>query len=181
MGKTMPLFHLLDRNLGHSIRLTGSLQQWHKSIPGRKKRRKGDIDLSAVAMENVPKLELSPVKIVHLDNDVVSAPEAQKPVISAPEACVRHGTAMHDSMDLATHTPVDTPSEPKRPKTLFYRVLLWLLIQGPWILMIGLVYPVFIWYATCRVFIVAESFLSLRRVPTGVYETVSWAQYIPHF
>ena len=30
-----------------------------------------------------------------------------------------------------------------------------------------------------RVFIVLESFLSLRRVPVGVYVTVEWTQYIP--
>lgn len=32
-----------------------------------------------------------------------------------------------------------------------------------------------------RVFIVLECFLSLRRVPIGVYVTVQWAEYIPRF
>jgi hypothetical protein len=31
-----------------------------------------------------------------------------------------------------------------------------------------------------RIFLVVESFISLRDVPTGVYATVPWAQYIPH-
>lgn len=36
-------------------------------------------------------------------------------------------------------------------------------------------------YIFSRLYIVVESFVSLRRVPIGVYETVTWAQYIPHF
>lgn len=35
-------------------------------------------------------------------------------------------------------------------------------------------------YLFARVYIVVESFLSLRHVPAGVYENVSWAQYLPH-
>jgi hypothetical protein len=31
-----------------------------------------------------------------------------------------------------------------------------------------------------RLFLVIESFISLRDVPAGVYATVPWAQYIPH-
>jgi hypothetical protein len=31
-----------------------------------------------------------------------------------------------------------------------------------------------------RIFLVVESVISLRDVPTGVYATVPWAQYIPH-
>jgi hypothetical protein len=31
-----------------------------------------------------------------------------------------------------------------------------------------------------RLFLVVESFISLRDVPSGVYATVPWAQYIPH-
>lgn len=35
-------------------------------------------------------------------------------------------------------------------------------------------------YAPARIFIIVESFISLRHVPVGVYENLSWAQYIPH-
>jgi hypothetical protein len=35
-------------------------------------------------------------------------------------------------------------------------------------------------YMLSRLFIVVEAFVSLRRVPIEVYETVTWAQYIPH-
>lgn len=35
-------------------------------------------------------------------------------------------------------------------------------------------------YGFGRVYIVVESFISLRRVPVGVYGAVNWAQYIPH-
>ena len=35
-------------------------------------------------------------------------------------------------------------------------------------------------YTLARVFIVVESFISLRHVATGVYSGVTWAQYIPH-
>jgi hypothetical protein len=31
-----------------------------------------------------------------------------------------------------------------------------------------------------RLYLVVESFISLRDVPAGVYATVPWAQYIPH-
>ena len=31
-----------------------------------------------------------------------------------------------------------------------------------------------------RLYIVVETFASLRRVPEGVYSTVEWAEYIPH-
>ena len=34
--------------------------------------------------------------------------------------------------------------------------------------------------AASRVFIVVESFISLRTVPIGVYAAIPWAQYIPH-
>jgi hypothetical protein len=33
---------------------------------------------------------------------------------------------------------------------------------------------------TARLFLVIESFISLRGVPAGVYATVPWTQYIPH-
>ncbi|KAI1622401.1 hypothetical protein EDD37DRAFT_651679 [Exophiala viscosa] len=36
-------------------------------------------------------------------------------------------------------------------------------------------------YVLSRLYIVVEAFISLRRVPVGVYETTTWAQYIPHF
>jgi hypothetical protein len=35
-------------------------------------------------------------------------------------------------------------------------------------------------YVFGRFYIVIESFVSLRRVPVGVYEEVTWTQYIPH-
>jgi hypothetical protein len=31
-----------------------------------------------------------------------------------------------------------------------------------------------------RLFLVVESFISVRDIPSGVYTTVPWAQYIPH-
>jgi hypothetical protein len=35
-------------------------------------------------------------------------------------------------------------------------------------------------YGCARLYIVIESFLSLRRVPIGVYYTPSWLQMVPH-
>jgi hypothetical protein len=35
-------------------------------------------------------------------------------------------------------------------------------------------------YVLARLFIVVESFLSLRMVPVGVYDGITWADYIPH-
>jgi hypothetical protein len=39
----------------------------------------------------------------------------------------------------------------------------------------------FVIYTAARAFIVVESFLSLRFLPAGVYQTVSWVAVIPHF
>jgi hypothetical protein len=36
-------------------------------------------------------------------------------------------------------------------------------------------------YVFARVFLVIESFISLRHVPIGVYAAVPWSNYIPHF
>lgn len=38
----------------------------------------------------------------------------------------------------------------------------------------------FMLYASARIFLVLESFLSLRHVPIGVYAAVPWVQNIPH-
>ena len=35
-------------------------------------------------------------------------------------------------------------------------------------------------YLGARVFLIVEALISLRRVPEGVYESISWAQFIPH-
>ena len=35
-------------------------------------------------------------------------------------------------------------------------------------------------YFLARAFLVVESFISLRKVPLGVYSAVQWAQAIPH-
>jgi hypothetical protein len=36
-------------------------------------------------------------------------------------------------------------------------------------------------YFAARIFLVAESFISLVHAPEGVYVNVMWANYIPHF
>ena len=47
------------------------------------------------------------------------------------------------------------------------------------VVVIGLLnFPLFV---AARMFIVVETFVSLRRVQLGVYETVQWADYIPHY
>ncbi|KAF2664369.1 hypothetical protein BT63DRAFT_460670 [Microthyrium microscopicum] len=38
----------------------------------------------------------------------------------------------------------------------------------------------FLFYALARAYLPVEAFVSLRDVPSGVYETISWSQYIPH-
>ena len=40
--------------------------------------------------------------------------------------------------------------------------------------------PMFIFYALSRIYIVVESFISLRHVPIGVYAAIPWVQAIPH-
>jgi hypothetical protein len=36
-------------------------------------------------------------------------------------------------------------------------------------------------YGFSRLYVLVEALISLRRVPAGVYQSVTWAQYIPHF
>ena len=40
--------------------------------------------------------------------------------------------------------------------------------------------PIFVFYALSRIYIVVESFISLRHVPIGVYAAIPWVQDIPH-
>ena len=40
--------------------------------------------------------------------------------------------------------------------------------------------PLLILYALSRIYIVVESFISLRHVPIGVYAAIPWVQDIPH-
>ena len=54
-------------------------------------------------------------------------------------------------------------------------------IEGSLIIIIwGVAAAAALLYTLARVFIVVESFISLRHVPIGVYSGVTWAQYIPH-
>lgn len=43
-----------------------------------------------------------------------------------------------------------------------------------------LIYLIASFYIFARVFIIVESFISLRHVPKGVYTDVGWSKYIPH-
>ena len=36
-------------------------------------------------------------------------------------------------------------------------------------------------YTLARIYLVVESFISLRRMPQAVFEQAGWTQYIPHF
>ena len=44
-----------------------------------------------------------------------------------------------------------------------------------------LMHPVLLVYFSARIFVVVESFISMRNLPHGSYETVSLAKYWPHF
>ena len=44
----------------------------------------------------------------------------------------------------------------------------------------GFILLSFLCYATARIYLVVESFISLRHVPIGVYVAVPWVQNIPH-
>jgi hypothetical protein len=48
------------------------------------------------------------------------------------------------------------------------------------VVLILVIFVVTLLCAAARVFIVVESFLSLRAVPIGVYATLAWTNYIPH-
>jgi hypothetical protein len=48
-----------------------------------------------------------------------------------------------------------------------------------WVIL-AILWTMFLFYGVCRIYIVVESFVSLRWVPVGVYATVPWVQSIPH-
>ena len=53
----------------------------------------------------------------------------------------------------------------------------WILAQ---IVIYGFILLLFLCYAAARLYLVVESFISLRHVPIGVYAAVPWVQNIPH-
>ncbi|KAI4253225.1 MAG: hypothetical protein L6R42_007667 [Xanthoria sp. 1 TBL-2021] len=54
------------------------------------------------------------------------------------------------------------------------------LLLGMWLLVSISLVMIGCLYIFSRVFIIVESFISLRHVPVGVYEEVGWSKYIPH-
>lgn len=54
------------------------------------------------------------------------------------------------------------------------------LLLGMWLLASISLVMIGCLYIFSRVFIIVESFISLRHVPVGVYEEVGWSKYIPH-
>ncbi|KAL9034199.1 MAG: hypothetical protein Q9214_007153, partial [Letrouitia sp. 1 TL-2023] len=57
----------------------------------------------------------------------------------------------------------------------------WEILMFPvWYLLILLLWGITALYCFSRVFIVVESFISLRHVPVGAYQDVGWPKYIPH-
>ena len=84
----------------------------------------------------------------------------------------------------------DFPPEAFENRTPF-EVLIFILWKSGARDLIGdryLAYVLFMWvcifglpYTFARLFLVVESFISLRSVPLGVYYTPSWTEYLPHF
>jgi hypothetical protein len=50
-----------------------------------------------------------------------------------------------------------------------------------WVLIWAFIWPCILLYVLSRAFIVVEAFISVRCLPAGAYETVDWAQFVPHF
>jgi len=50
----------------------------------------------------------------------------------------------------------------------------------------GIFFPIYmvmllgLLYSGARLFIIVESFISIRKLPLGVFVTIDWAKYIPH-
>jgi hypothetical protein len=59
---------------------------------------------------------------------------------------------------------------------LVSRLVLWLVLLLLVLYILGLVAL----YFGARLFVIVESFISIRRLPLGVFVTVHWANYIPH-
>ena len=64
-------------------------------------------------------------------------------------------------------------------KNLIEKVWGWLAVALV-ILVLGLFLGLVALYFGARLFITVESFISIRRLPLGVFVTVDWANYIPH-
>ena len=46
---------------------------------------------------------------------------------------------------------------------------------------VAIIFPVVVLYATARAYMIVEVFISLREMPAEVYQTIQWAQAIPHW
>jgi hypothetical protein len=66
----------------------------------------------------------------------------------------------------ALNTRWDNPLEALNWLGPLFKCAVWLIALG---------------YVVCRVFLVVEAFISIRELPTAVYETPVWSQFIPHF
>lgn len=42
------------------------------------------------------------------------------------------------------------------------------------------IFPLAVTYSMARLYLIVEVFVGLRTVDASVYETVNWAEYIPH-
>lgn len=81
----------------------------------------------------------------------------------------------HDSPN-AQRSPLDISACKRRKWGLAIRML----FCPVWYLSMYLMYAIAALYCFGRVFIVVESFISLRHVPKGVYADIGWPKYIPH-
>lgn len=87
-------------------------------------------------------------------------------------------------------TIVNTDLEGSLPRELIYkpagsirRFFSWVkqdIRPGLWCLVIFALVLIVALYMFSRVYIIVESFISLRYVPVGVYTDVGWSKYIPH-
>jgi hypothetical protein len=65
-------------------------------------------------------------------------------------------------------------------------LLMWLLVEtGEWLDVLNwVVVPLWVLiclvYTSARLFLVTEAFISIRSLPVGAYDTVSWVNFLPH-
>jgi hypothetical protein len=88
--------------------------------------------------------------------------------VTANSGTADSGTADSGPMDSRT----DDSEVRRRTLSLRYRIMEWIEVI--------LFFSFALWYITCRVFIVVESFIMLAHIPDRALQAPTWSAYIPH-
>jgi hypothetical protein len=105
-----------------------------------------------------------------VDNTAQMTIRTSYPPRSAP------GPALGNTLDRASAVSDDAPARPDRVLDVISVVMKMVGLSTSIVVVAAGIFL----YLLSRFYIVVEAFVSLRRVPVGAYDRVTWAQYIPH-